>query len=145
MSLPDIPEVLIDPPDGISNVTEWANKQGCWARVQALEVSLPPKMADESISATEQKDAARGVRRVQRQLNGIEAQIAVVNAGGKFWADALGWGRSRDLLTPTESGVLEVAARIPDRTPTERQSTKALEVLGRMQSEGYGVELGQNS
>ena len=138
----EVHDVLIDPPTGISNVTEWAKKQGCWDRVRMLEVDLPPTVADELISAAEQKEAARGARRDQRQLNGIEAQIAVVNAGGKFWADALGWGRTRGLLTPTESGVLEVAARIPQRTPTEKQSAKALEVLGRMQSEGYAAQLG---
>ncbi|MDE0054631.1 MAG: AIPR family protein [Gammaproteobacteria bacterium] len=137
--------ILIDPPAGMSNVTEWAKKQGCWARVQALQVDLPPKMADESISGAEQRDAARGARRDQQQLNGIEAQIAVVNAGGKFWTDALEWGRSRDLLTPTELGVLEVAGRIPQRTPTERQSAKALEALGKMQSEGYAMELPSTS
>ena len=138
----EVHEVLIDPPTGISNVTEWAKKQGCWDRVRMLEVDLPPTVADELISAAEQKEATRGARRDQRQLNGIEAQIAVVNAGGKFWAHALGWGRTRDLLTPTESGVLEVAARIPHRTPTEKQSAKALEVLGKLQSEGYGAEPG---
>ena len=138
-------DVLVDPPTGISNVTEWAKKQGCWDRVRMLNVELPPMVGDELISAAEQQDAVRGARRDQRQLNGIEAQIAVVNAGGQFWADALGWGRSRDLLTPTEWGVLEVAARIPERTPTERQAAKALEVLGKMQSEGYGAELGADS
>ena len=136
-----IHDVLIDPPAGISNVTEWAKKQGCWDRVRMLDMGLPPKIADELISTTEQQDAARGARRDQRQLNGIEAQIAVVNAGGQFWAEALGWGRSRNLLSPTESGVLEVAARIPRRTPTERQSAKALEVLRKMQNDGYGAEL----
>ena len=134
-------DVLIDPPAGISNVTEWAKKQGCWARVRALQMDLAPRMADESIPAAEQQDAARGARRNQRQLDGIEAQIAVFRAGGRFWADALEWGRSRDLLTPSESGILEVAARIPRRTPTEKQSAKALEVLEKMQSEGYGAEL----
>ena len=138
-------DVLVDPPTGISNVTEWAKKEGCWDRVRMLDVELSPMVGDELISAAEQQDAARGARRDQRQLNGIEAQIAVVSAGGQFWADALGWGRSRDLLTPTEWGVLEVAARIPERAPTERQAAKALEVLGKMQSEGYGAELGADS
>jgi len=136
---------LIDPPTGISNVTEWAKKHGCWDRVRMLKVHLPAAMARETISAAEQDAAARGARRDQRQLNGIEAQIAVVNAGPRFWADALGWGRSRDLLTPAESVVLEVAAHIPERTPTERQSIKALELLRKMQSEGYAAELGADS
>ena len=138
-------DILVDPPTGISNVTEWAKKQGCWDRVRMLAVELPPMIGEELISAEEQKDAARGARRDQRQLNGIEAQIAVVNAGGEFWADALGWGRSRELLTPAESGVLEVAARIPQRTPTEKQSAKAVEVLRKLQSEGYEAALGAGS
>ncbi len=138
--------VLVDPPPaGISNVTEWAKKGGCWDRVRMLDVDLPPTMADELISTEEQKDATRGARRDQKQLNGIEAQIAVVNAGRKFWEDALSWGLPRELLTPFECEILEVAARIPQRTPTERQSTKAIKVLVKLQTEGYGGRLGAGS
>ncbi len=135
-------DMLIDPPSGISNVTEWAKKKGCWDRVRELDIELPQNLADELISTEEQAEAARGARRDQKQLNGIEAQIAVVNAGGGFWVEALAWGRSRDLLTPTEIGVLELAARIPQRTPTERQSLKAIEVLGKIRAEGYEAQLG---
>ena len=138
-------DVLVDPPTGIRNVTEWAKKEGCWDRVRVLSVELPPMVGDELISVEEQKDAARDARRDQRQLNGIEAQIAVVNAGSEFWGDALRWGRSRELLTPTECGILEVATRMPRRTPTEKQSTRAVEVLGKLQSEGYEATLGAGS
>ena len=100
---------------------------------------------EELMSAEEQQDAAREARRDQRQLNGIEAQIAVVNAGSEFWGDALRWGRSRQILTPAECGVLEVAARMPQRTPTEKQSTKAVEVLGKLRTEGYEAALGTGS
>ena len=31
-------EVLIHPPSGISNMTEWAKKQACWERVRNLVV-----------------------------------------------------------------------------------------------------------
>ena len=134
-------DVLVDPPAGISNVTEWAKKEGCWHRVRMLEVDLPPTMVDELISTEEQKDAARGARRDQKQLNGIEAQIAVVNAGPKFWEEALTWGLPRQLLTPSECGILEVAARIPARTPTEKQSMTAIKALGKLQNEGYGGKL----
>lgn len=133
--------VLVDPPTGISNVTEWAKKEGCWDRVRMVSVALPPMLGDELISVEEQKDAARDARRDQRQLNGIEAQIAVVSAGSEFWEDVLKWGRSRELLTPTECGILEVATRMPQRTPTEKQSAKAIEVLGKLQSEGYQAAL----
>lgn len=138
-------DVLVDPPTGIRNVTEWAKKEGCWDRVRMLSVDLPPMLRDELISVDEQKDAAREARRDQRQLNGIEAQIAVVNAGSEFWRNALDWGRSRELLSPTECGVLEVAALMPQRTPTEKQSAKAVEALGKLRSEGYEASLGNTS
>lgn len=134
-------DVLIDPPDGIRNVTEWAKKQACWARARALIIEWPEALDDVLISKEERREAGRSARREQRMLNGIEAQIAVVNAGGPFWADAVAWGRARRLLTPTEIGILEVAARIPQRTPTERQSTRAMEVLTKLRSEGYRAEL----
>ena len=76
-------------------------------------------------------------RRDQRELNGIEAQIAVVQAGGQFWADALAWGQGRKLLTAAETGVLRVASRVPAQTPTDKQSSKAVEILGKLQSNGY--------
>lgn len=108
---------------------------------QELRISLDAASREEACMALGMAGARRGARRDQRQLNGIEAQIAVVNARGKFWADALEWGRLRDLLTPTESGVLGVAANIPHRTPTEKQSAKAIEVLTKLQGEGYAGEL----
>ena len=138
-------DILVDTPSGIRNVTEWAKKEGCWDRVRMLSEDLPSAIGDELISAEEQKVAARVARRDQGELNGIQAQIAVVNAGSEFWGNALKWGRSRKLLTPTECGILEVAARMPQRTPTEKQSTKAVEVLGKLQGEGYEAALGASS
>ena len=130
-------EVLVQPHAGISNVTEWAKKQACWERVRNLVIDWPDTFIQGLISTQEQRDTARTARREQRELNGIEAQIAVVKAGGQFWADALTWGRTRRLLTPTETGILGVAARVPTQTPTDKQSSRALEILGKLHAEGY--------
>ena len=73
--------------------------------------------------------------------NSGEAQIAVVKAGPAFWAAALAWGTERGLCTPTEVGILGVAAGPAGRTPTERQASRAVEALRKLQSEGYGGEL----
>jgi hypothetical protein len=42
----------------------------------------------------------------------------------------------RRLLSPTEIGVLEVAAAMPAKIPTERQSMKIIEALRKLQTEG---------
>ena len=131
--------VLVAPPKGLSNVTEWAKNQSCWERVRSVDIAWPKAFLDELISAEERREEARGARREQRELNGIEMQIAVVNAGAAFWSDVLVWGRERGLLTPTELGILRVVA--VGKTPSERQSSRAIETLNKLQSEGYTGEL----
>ena len=54
---------------------------------------------------------------------------------------ALAWGKERGLLTPTEIGVLGVAANPAGRTPTERQASRAVKALSKLQAEGYAGEL----
>ena len=132
-------EVLIDPTPGISNVTEWAKKQACWERVRRLTISWPRQFLSELISAEERRDAALGARREQRELNAIEAQIAVVEAGAAFWAEVLAWGNARELFSPTE---LQVLSRLASGgTPAETQAVRAIEALRKLQSEGYTGEL----
>ena len=122
-------------------MTEWAKKQACWERVRNLDVDWPDAFIGRLISTDEQRNTARTARREQRELNGIEAQIAVVNAGGQFWSDALTWGQDRRLLTPTESGILGVASRVPTRTPTDKQASRVIEILEKLNGEGYSGEL----
>ena len=134
-------EVLVSPAPGISNVTEWAKKQACWNRVSELVVAWPQPFLNGLITIDDRRDAARSARREQRQLNSVQAQIAVVNAGPAFWAAALAWGTERELLTPTEVKVLGAAANPAGRTLTDRQASRAVDALGKLQAEGYGSEL----
>ncbi len=134
-------DVLIDPPEGMRNVTEWAKKQACWSRASAIRVDWPGGLDDELMSAEDRQGAASSARREQRQLNGIEAQMAIVYAGGKFWANALDWGQEEGLLSPTEIGVLGVASKVPRKLPTEKQSVRVMGALTKLQSNGYREEL----
>ena len=131
--------VLVAPPQGLSNVTEWAKNQACWERVRKIGIAWPESFLGELMSTEERRDEARGARREQRELNGIEMQIAVVKAGPGFWTDALAWAKDRGLLTPKELDLLRVAAA--GKAPSERQSSGAVEALRKLQSEGYTGEL----
>ena len=133
--------VLIDPPEGMRNVTEWAKKQACWHCASIVDIDWPAELRDELISGDNQKREAKSARSEQRQLNAIEAQIAVVSAGGEFWKDVLAWGQGQGLLTPKEIGVLKVAGLVPRKFPTDKQSCVAMDALAKLQSNGYQGEL----
>lgn len=129
--------VLIDPPSGIKNVTEWAKKQACWDRVKRLEVNWPSAFYEELISLEESKSVIRHAKKEQKVLNGIMAQMATVNAGDQFWKSVLEWGRSKDLVTPKDAEILRVAASGSSRRPpSERQSIRALEILEKLGEDG---------
>ncbi len=123
------------------NVTEWAKKQACWSRAEAIRIKWPTGLADELMSMDDRRSADRNARADQRVLNGIEAQMAIVNAGREFWAHALAWGREHGRLSPTDIGVLGVASNVPRQLPTEKQSLRVIQALEKLQANGFREEL----
>jgi hypothetical protein len=134
-------DVIVAPPAGISNVTEWAKKQACWARVQSLDIAWPKRFLDSAISEDDTRERKRDDRRTRRALSGIEAQTAVLEGGGAFWRKALDWGRRQRALTETEASILAVASQIPVRLPSEAQSVKAMQALDKLRAKGFDIPL----
>jgi hypothetical protein len=134
-------EVLVDTPLGVRNVTEWAKQKACWQRMQDADVDWPSAWLSDLVSVGEQKDAKKNAVKEQKVLNGIEAQFAVMDAGAEFWRDTREWGAARSLLSPTELGVLDVAAAVPNKVPSEKQCLVALQALSKLQSEGCQLTL----
>ena len=129
-------DVIVDTPASISNVTEWAKQQACWSRIAELKIVLPQELKDELATKDEQRENERSAIKDQKMLNGIEAQAMVVNAGGTFWRSVKEWGVGQQLLSSKDDGILEVAASVPKKIPSEKQCIAAVEILRRLQSEG---------
>ncbi|MDZ7803621.1 AIPR family protein [Thiohalophilus sp.] len=134
-------DILIDPPNGIRNVTEWAKKQACWERVKKEDVTWPDGFLNQLISLEEEGSRKRDGRKDQQLLNGIEAQTAVYNAGGAFWQQVKEWGFNQRLLTERDMGVLTTASQIPAKLPTEKQAVLIVEICSRLRAEGLDMDL----
>ena len=67
--------------------------------------------------------------------------MAVVNAGAEFWVEAKSWAVENKILSEMEIGIFDTAAAIPNKIPSERQSTVALEALGKLQDEGCQLKI----
>ena len=134
-------DVIVDPPHGMRNVTEWAKHQACWHRVMGLHISWPDALETELVSSSEREVVKRAAVKDQQMLNGIEAQMVVVQAGSALWSDVKVWGMSKGLLSPDDQGILEVAISMPDRVPSEKQSVRTIEILQRLREEGCQLGL----
>ncbi|MGH7641461.1 MAG: AIPR family protein [Candidatus Dormibacteria bacterium] len=129
--------IVVDAGPENPNPLEWAKQPACWSRVQALDMDWPSGWTEMLATAEERASDRRSAAKDQRLLNGIEAQTLVLKAGGPFWRAAREWGTERGILTPVEADILAVAASIPSRVPTEKQSTRAVGALRRLHAEGY--------
>lgn len=133
-------EDITRPPQGISNISEWCKREGCWTRLldQADHIAdlLPEDFWAALASADDNRHEAKTARQTQKIDNGIEVQRQVFDVPPAQWSTILREGSSRRLLTPKEMGILQIAAQMPAKIPTERQSAILIEILGKAQQEG---------
>ncbi|ASV83986.1 AIPR family protein [Ochrobactrum quorumnocens] len=129
--------VITGGPGEIANPLEWAKQQACWARVKTLQVSWPEDWEDTLVGRDEHRANRRSAVRDQKMLNGIEAQTEVLRRGGGFWSEVKAWGTRRKALSPDDASILAVAAGIPGRLPTERQCARLLQILQRLEADGF--------
>ena len=132
-------DIIIDPPPGVKNVTEWAKKSACWTRIQEKKVNWPRQFLNELLTGEEQAGIQRSGARDQKVWNGIEAQSAVVNAGADTWRSLKTWAKERRLLSEKELEILEVAAAVPSKIPSEKQSLLIMKSLRKLREEGCAI------
>lgn len=131
---------IVHPPAGISNISEWCKKELCWTRllgtIDRLEGALPEAFFDDLISLEEQNSENKDAKATQKIDSGIEAQKRVIDMPAAKWQTILQELSRRRLLTPKETGVLQIAVRIPAKIPTEKQSLVLIDVLEKARLEG---------
>ena len=130
-------EVIVSPESGFSNVTERAKKETCWQRVQELRIPLQVGMAAQIIGREDDRFLKKMAVSDQNVVSGIHTQMAVVNLGAAYWQQLLSWGNRQLLLPPDEQSFVSVACNIPRKLPTEKQSTRLLQIRSRMEDEGF--------
>ncbi len=135
-----VDEDIIQPPQGISNISEWCKREGCWTQlseqVDSIAELLPETFWAGLGSVDDNRHEATTARQTQKIDNGIEAQRQAIEVPPAQWALILQELASRRLLTPKEVGILRIAEQMPAKIPNERQSAVLLEILGKAQQEG---------
>jgi len=128
------------PPEGISNISEWCKKNACWDRLKGglteLISQLPAECEGELVSAELVKAEVCGAVKIQKIDNGIEAQKIVFGISPDKWREIISWGISEKLVSDKDVGILRIAAQIPDKIPSEKQSIYLLNLLDRFQENG---------
>lgn len=133
----EVRDSLVDTPTGISNVTEWAKKPGCWERVKNLSIKVSSTFEKELIRKGEMKEKKKTASKIQKIDDGIAAQKKVFEIGGDGWQQILNWADGQGLVGGKDLDMLKIAAQIPNKIPTEKQSIHLVNMLFNFESEGW--------
>jgi len=131
---------LTNPPQGISNISEWAKRESCWTRLEEKCDEISKNLSDTFWSSLASGDDARSDAKaaihIQQIDNGIEAQRLIVAISGKAWLELRNKVSPLDILTPKEMGVINIAVQLPNKIPTEKQCLLLMEILDKCRAEG---------
>lgn len=132
-------DVIVTPDSAVQNVTEWCKKELCWQRAVRAEVKvdIARKLHELLIDKEEDFDIRRTSKKDRRIDNGIENQQFVLQLGAEYWMRARKWAREQAITSPDEDGILSVAASIPRKLPTEKQSWRLIQIKEKLEIEGF--------
>lgn len=135
---------IVNPPQGISNISEWCKKEQCWIRVQgrvhAITDLLPAEFFMGLVPIEDVYAAVKTASKTQKIDNGIEAQRKILAIPAAKWIEISMFLIEKKLLTYKESDILQIAVKIPSKLPTEKQSLVLLELLEKAQQEGLVIK-----
>lgn len=129
-------EVITAPPAGIQNVTEWSKKEACWDQAKRRDVDLLPELRAELIEMSTLRDIQQDARAQQKQDTGIDAQMSVVELGAEYWVALLAWSQANFPISPDEDRLVRMAAGLTSGLPSDKQSTRLLQLKERLELEG---------
>lgn len=130
-------EVIKNTPQHVTNIGEWCKKVECWENIINTHVNLDQSVEKMLINPKEVKEQKKEAASVQVIDNGIEAQKYVFDKTDKYWKGMQAWNKTSFALSHKEKSILDIAASIPIKIPTEKQSLSLLDVERKALEEGF--------
>jgi len=131
---------IMYPESGISNISELCKKEACCDRIQLktseLKALLPEQFLVNLIAKDDIIEEVKSAAKVQKVDNGIEAQKKVLHIPAAKWRQIMIDGDKQKLFSPLELGALQVAAKIPSKIPSDKQSVILIQILAKAANEG---------
>ena len=128
---------LTNPPAGITNVGQWAKKEGCWDTIQKLDIEIPQEFYEELLEKQEMDTEKKQAKKIQRIDNGVEAQKLVFEiAEKKKWCEIKQFRIENEMFSPLEIDLIDLACAIPNKIPSEKQALIIVNALHNLEEIG---------
>jgi hypothetical protein len=132
-------DVIKTTPTHVTNIGEWCKKEDCWNNVVKSPAILNGDVEQFLIDPNEAKEQRKDAVAIQSIDNGIEAQKYVFDKSSMYWKQIIEWNKSSFALSHKEKSILDIAASIPSKIPTEKQCLSLLDIEKKAFEEGFYI------
>jgi hypothetical protein len=132
-----VSDAITTPPTPQMNVGEWCKNEKCWGKVRELPIRLLPDLWSDLISIEEaltDRDDGKTQGGEDITINLVMKVVNLSQSGG--WAQLSDWSRRYSPIYGAEADLVRNASR-QGWIPTDRQAARLIQVLGRMEQEGF--------
>lgn len=136
----EIHQLITDTPQNISNVTEWCKKDGCWLKVKEFDMKLNDNFIIELKDRDEIIKDKKDAKKIQLIDDGINYQKQVLDIGAVKWKEISIFGLEGKHISEKDMSMLSVAALMPAKVPSEKQSAYLMKLLKKLKLEGLQLE-----
>jgi hypothetical protein len=135
-----VSETITIPPVAQMNVGEWCKNETCWAKVRELPIPLLPELRQELISIEEvAADSADGKAQGvdDHSINAVMEVVRLSQSG--CWGRLNKWCKQFSPIYGMEADLVRIASQ-QTWVPSDRQATRLIQVLRRMEEEGFRAD-----
>ncbi|PKM68374.1 MAG: AIPR protein [Firmicutes bacterium HGW-Firmicutes-2] len=120
------------------NVTQWCKREKCWHKIEDIKVMIETDVETYLIDLKDKKNIISDAKKEQRILNGIEAQVFIVNLGQAYWNEMFLWAREKKLISQKEAEILKLASKMSaQKMPNSYQSKILQSIRVKLVDEGF--------
>lgn len=130
---------LTDDRRPLKNVTEWAKKSECWELVKSIRYALSDDFLSELEDRSEMVEKRREAVATRKIDSGIEAQTKALAIPADRWDEIRTFCSENRLASPTDLSILDLMTGRKSGFPSEKQSTRLLQLLSK--AEGHGLSV----
>ncbi len=130
-------EVIKSTPMHVTNIGEWCKKPDCWESLLNTNITLTNAVENLLIDRNEVIQQKKEAATTQKIDNGIEAQKYIIEKTRNYWKKMQDWNKASFVLSHKEKSILDVAASIPMKIPSEKQSLMLLDIEKKALEEGF--------
>lgn len=102
-----------------------------------LNIVLTEDIKSVLVDKNSVKKAEKEAKADQKLVSGAEAQAKVVMFSAEQWIKAGEFAKKKLMLGPIEESAIAIASKIPVKIPNSFQAQKLLELLEKLENEGF--------